>query len=131
MDSALEKYAGKMIFIILCVSALMIVGVVVFLRSSQAIGFALGIVMAAGLNIVKVILLKYTVNRVTNMESGAASGFTGVSYIIRFILTGLTLVAGHFLPVVELLGVALGLLAMPIATYCLNFYIKRDYSDTQ
>ena len=137
MDVSLDKYAGKMIIIILCVSALMMAGGAIFMRSFYSVGFALGVGVAAGLNIVKVILLKFTVKRVINMESAMASSFTGSMYMARFLLTGLVLVAAHFLPVVDLFGAAIGMLSLPIASYAIKFFIKQDdknraaYGDTQ
>ena len=126
MDTSIAKYASKMIIVIVCASAIMMVAGFVFLRPYYAVDFALGVGVVCILNIVKVYMLKFTVERVVNMESSAASSFTGIMYLARFILTGLVLVAAHFLPRVNLFGAAVGLLAMPIASYAINFFVKRD-----
>ena len=125
MESSLSKYASKMIIVIICASILMIIGGAVFLRSILAVDFGLGVIMACGLNIAKVLMLKHAVNRVTTMEHGV-SGYTGGMYLLRFLLTGAVLVAAHYIPFVELLGAVLGLLAMPVASYTLRFFIKDD-----
>jgi len=125
MASELTRYANKMILVIICASIVMILGGVVFLRAMYALEFALGVVMACGLNIAKVLMLKYAVTRATSMDSGGM-GFTSIMYLVRFVLTGLVLVAAHFIPFVELLGTVFGLLAMPIASYVLKFFIKDD-----
>lgn len=123
MDFDLTRYANKMIMVIICASLVMILGGIVFLRSWLAVEFGLGVVLACGLNIVKVILLKYTVTKAASMQAGGM-GYTGGMYMVRFLLTGLVLVAAHFIPFVELLGAVFGLLAMPIASYALRFFIK-------
>ena len=125
MESTLSKYASKMIIVIICVSLLTIIGGAAYLRSMFAVDFGLGVVMACGLNIAKVLMLKHAVNRVTTMEHGV-SGYTGGMYLLRFLLTGAVLVAAHFIPFVELLGAVFGLLAMPVASYALRFFIKDD-----
>ena len=129
MESILAGYAKKMILVIIITSIVMIIGGGAFLRWPYGLEFALGVVLACGLNIVKVLLLKHAVDRASAMESGV-SGYTGLMYMLRFTLTGLVLVATHFIPFIELLGAALGLLAMPIASYALKFFIKEDRRPT-
>ena len=126
MDTSIAKYASKMIIVIVCASAVMMAAGFIFLRPYYAVGFALGVGVVCILNIVKVYMLRFTVGRVVGMETSAASGFTGVMYLARFLLTGLVLVGAHFLPRVDLFGAAIGLLAMPIASYAINFFVKRD-----
>jgi len=128
MEADLSKYAKKMILVIICASLIMIIGGAAYLQSWLAVDFALGVVMACSLNVAKVLMLKYAVNRVTTMEHGA-SGYTGGMYLLRFMLTGAVLVAAHFIPFVELLGAVFGLLAMPIASYALRFFIKDNPVD--
>ncbi|MCL2362182.1 MAG: hypothetical protein FWC73_10265 [Defluviitaleaceae bacterium] len=129
MESTLSKYANKMIIVIVCASLLMVVGGAVFLRSFLAVEFGFGILLACGLNIVKVLLLKRAVDKATTMEHGI-SAYTGGMYMLRFLLTGVVLVAAYFLsgdePLMVFFGAALGLLAMPIASYALRFFIKDE-----
>jgi len=107
----------------------MAVGGAVFLRSFLAVEFGLGILMACGLNIAKVLMLKYAVDKATTMATGV-SGFTGGMYMLRFLLTGVVLVGAYFLsgdePHMLFFGAAVGLLAMPIASYVLRFFIKDE-----
>jgi len=125
MESNLTGYANKMIIVIICVSMLLIIGGIIFLRSPLAVEFALGVAMACGLNIVKVKLLKHAVERATTRGVGAA-GYTMGMYLIRFVLTGLVLVASHYIPFVGMPGALIGLISMPIASYSLRFFIKDD-----
>jgi len=125
MESHLTKYANKMIIVIIVTSMVIILAGAVIFRSFFAVEFALGVVLACGLNIAKVLLLKHAVVRATGMSHGAM-GYTSGMYMIRFLLTGLVLVAAHFIPFVELLGAVFGLLAMPVASYSLRFFIGDE-----
>jgi len=129
MESTLSKYANKMIIVIICASFLIVVVGAVILRSMLALELGLGVVMACGLNIAKVLMLKHAVNRATTMEHGA-SAYTGGMYLLRFLLTGAVLVAAYFLsgddPRVVFFGAAIGLLGMPVASYTLRFFIKDE-----
>jgi len=132
MDTSLDRYAGKMAIVILCASAIMIAAGAAFFRSSYAVGFGLGVAVAAGLNIAKVYMLKLTVARVVGMESTQASSFTSLMYLARFVLTGLVLVLVQLVLVnlfsleMALFGAAVGLLSMPVASYAIRFFVARE-----
>ena len=126
MGPTVDKYAGKMIVVVIIASAIIIIVGAVFLQPSYILGFSLGVALAALLNIAKILSLAFTVRRATNMEPSLASSFTSAMYLLRFLLTGAVLVLAHFLPVVDLFGAAVGLLTMPVATYSINFFIRRD-----
>ena len=126
MGPTVDKYVSKMIFVVIVISAIIMIGGAVLLQSSYILGFSLGVALAALLNIAKILSLAFTVRRATNMEPQLASSFTSAMYLLRFLLTGVVLVLAHFLPVVDLFGAALGLLSMPFATYSINFFIRRD-----
>jgi len=129
MEATLTGYAKKMIIVIIATSFLIIIGIAIVFRNYFAVEFGLGVVMAGILNICKVLMLKHAVARASSMESGVG-GYTGLMYFARFLLTGLVLVAAHFIPFVEFLGAVLGLLSMPVASYALKFFIKDKDGDT-
>ena len=126
MDQSLDRYAGKMIIVVIVASVLIAIVGAVFLQPYYVLGFILGVALSAGLNIFKIWCLKFTVKRATTMEGASASAFTSAMGLLRLVLTGLVLVAAHFLPVVNLFGAAVGLLSMPIAAYSINFFVRRD-----
>ena len=130
MDYTVDSFVYKMIKAMTCISVLMMVAGIGIFRSYLAIGFALGVGLSLVLNIVKVLWLKYAVNRAVNMQSSAAGIFISANYIIRFLLTGLVLVAAHFLPVVDMFGAVIGLLAMPFANYVVHFLNRKNTPDT-
>ena len=119
---SLAKYANKMIIVIIIASLVIILAGAAIFRSFVAVEFGLGVMLAAILNIAKVLILKYAVERAAGMGSRAMA-FTSLMYMLRFVLTGAVLVLAHFLSFVELLGVVFGLLTMPIASYCLKFFM--------
>ena len=125
MDYTVDSFVSKMIKAIIFIAILMMAGGIAFFRSYYAIGFALGVGMSLALNIGKVMWLKYCVNRATTMEPGAAGAYISIHYVLRYILTGLVLVAAHFLPVVSMFGAVVGLLSMPFANYVVHFVKKR------
>jgi len=126
MDYTVDSFVSKMMKAVVCISILMMAGGAAFFRSSFAIGFALGIAMSLALNLVKIQWLKYCVNRAVTMETAKAGAFISANYILRYALTGLVLAAAHFLPVVDMFGTAVGLLAMPFSNYAVHFINRRS-----
>lgn len=132
MDYTVDSFVRKMVRAVICISVLMMVGGVVAFRSSFAVAFALGVGMTMILNVVKIIWLRYCVTRAVSMASGSGTAFIGIHYILRFVLTGLVLVAAHFIPFTDMFGAVVGLLSLPFANYVVHFFTRRGGpSDTQ
>jgi len=129
MDYTVDGYVSKMMKAMVCISVLMMAGGAAFFRSHFAIGFALGVAMSMALNLVKIEWLKRCVNRAAKMDTAKAGAFISANYIMRYVLTGLVLVAAHFLPVVDMFGAAIGLLSLPFANYVVNFASRRNRPD--
>ena len=125
MDFTVDSYTSKMIKAITIISVLMMVIGAAFFRSSLAIGFVIGVAMSMGLNIVKALWLRHSVSRAVNMEQAAGTAYIAVMHVLRFVATGLVLVAAHFLPFTDMFGAAVGLLSMPFANYAVNFLGRR------
>jgi len=129
MDYTVDSFVSKMMKAVICISVLMIISGAAFFRSSLAVGFALGIGISMALNLVKILWLKRCVNRAVNMETAAAGAYISINYVLRYVLTGLVLVAAHFLPVVDMFGAAIGLLSMPFANYAVHFLNRNNKPD--
>ena len=121
MDYTAHSFVDKLIKATICVAILMMIAFVVFFRSFYAVGFVLGVGVALALNIAKIVLLKNSVDRATNMEQKAAGAYIGLQSLFRLALTVLVVTAVHFLPVVEVLGAIIGLLALPFANHVVHF----------
>ena len=130
---ALSVAVKKMILGIL-VSALVIgiggaVVYTVFFPPFPALGFVLGLAMTTLLNIVKVVMLERTVTKATAMnvdESASATRLLGVQYLIRFVLTGLVLVAAATLDFIDLWGAFAGIFTFLVAAHSLRFTLPKD-----
>ena len=126
MDYTVDSYVSKMIVAMTVIAVIMMVAGAVIFRSAFAVRFAVGVGMSLGLNIGKVIWLRRSVTRAVNMEQSAGTAYISVQYVLRFMATGLVLVAAHFLPVADMFGAAIGLLSMPFANYVVHFIGKRN-----
>ena len=121
--------AKKMILVI-CVSALLVMlGGAIFYRSLEAFPFALGAFLTSALNVFKVFLLERNVQKILDMTDASASkGFISVQYLIRYILTGIVLVAAALVPFINLWGAIIGVFTMQAATIAIRF-MKIDEDD--
>jgi len=126
MDYTVDSYVSRMMKAVIFISVLMMAGGAAFFRSSFAVGFALGIGISMVLNLVKIKSLQFCVNRAVRMDTARAGAFISASYILRYVLTGLVIVAAHFLPVVDMFGAAIGLLSLPFANYVVHFINRRN-----
>ena len=130
MDYTADSFIKKLIKAVILVSILMMVGSIAFFRSFYAIGFVLGIGISLGLNIIKILWLRHSANRAVNMTPGAGGAFIAIQYLLRFGLTGLVLAATHFLPVVDMFGAILGILAMPFANHAISFFNRGSTNNS-
>ena len=110
-----KHMTAKMISIVgmTCVGFIL-VGFLYF-RSSAAIPFALGVLLASALNCVKLKLLERAVDRAVTLGKEAVGKYIQTQYILRFLLTGLVLAAAATLPFIDLWGAVAGLFTMQIA----------------
>ena len=106
-----------MVFVVCASLAVIIAGGVAYFRSLEYLPFALGAVMGAGLNVVKILLMERTVDKSVVMEKSRAENYLRLQYLLRYLLTGAVLIAAVFVPFLNLWGAALGILTMPVATF--------------
>ena len=128
MDYTVDSFVRNMIKSVIIISILMMAGGAVFFRSYFAVGFALGIGMTMVLNVVKIKWLAYCVTQATSMETNRGGAFVSIHYLLRFALTGLVVTAAHFLPVVDMFGAVIGLLALPFSNYVVHFFKRGGAS---
>jgi len=77
------------------VAALLIIVIgAVFYRSLAALPFALGVIVASTLNIIKIRMLEHTVQKVMSMDDQeAGKNVIRLRYLLRYFLTGIVFVA--------------------------------------
>ena len=123
--------AKKMILVI-CVSALLIMlGGAIYYRSLEALNFALGAFLTSALNIFKVFLLERNVQKILYMTDPQASkNYFSIQYFIRYILTGVVLVAAALIPFINLWGAIIGAFTLQAATIAIRL-MKVDKDEEE
>lgn len=124
--------AKKMIFIIIVLAVvLIVVGVVLcltldFFSPDDAFPYALGLLLTSALNVFKVFVIEKQSQRIMKMDDPkTGKHFVTFQYFIRYILTGLVLVAAALIPFIGLWGAIIGILTMQIAAFSIKF-MKLD-----
>ena len=129
MEFTIDSVANKMILVIIVLSALVAAGGAVFFLSYEAIPFAIGVAMAMGVNIAKVILLKQAIKKTVDIESSkSAKIFFQIRYFLRFALTVAVLFAAAIIPdnIVNLWGAVIGIFMHPLSVYAMRFFVPAD-----
>jgi len=122
----LSPIAQKMFNAILILSSLLILAGIIYYHSVAAVPFAIGVILTAGLNVLKVKMLDRTVARAVTMEKTNSAWFVWAQYFIRYILTGLILTLAALTPVISLPGAAFGILTWPVATFAMKSFINKN-----
>lgn len=124
----MSKPAEKMIIVIIVLAvALTAVGVVLcltldYFSSDDALPYALGLLLTSALNVLKVFIIEKQSQRIMKMENPkTGKHYVTFQYFIRYILTGLVLVAAALIPFIGLWGAIIGVLTMQIAAFSIKF----------
>jgi len=122
----LSNISNRMIIAICVLAIVAVAGSIVFYSVSDNyiidfIPFAAGAALGAALNILKVIMIRRIVNKVTNVEKPVSPLYIQGQFFLRFILTIVVLALAIFFDFINLIGVVAGLLTMPIAGYAMSF----------
>lgn len=160
MDYSMEAVANKMILVIVVLSVV-IAAVAYFLfvsidgsdenlllatilgvgvgeaRTSDAIPFATGVLMAMCVNIAKVLLMKRAVDNALKREAVSAKLYLQGQYFARLvIMAGVLFLAGWLHAnmqndvsnpqVVNFMGAFFGVLVFPVATHSMRFFLKDE-----
>ena len=135
MDDAnlmVARDARRMIMVIAILGLVMMAGGVLLYRGTEWLVFALGVFMTAGTHAFKLIWLKRTITKATNLDAQQAVNAVRAQYLLRFLLTIVVLAVAGLLSQIEaigipiILGAALGLMTLPVAGYSMHFFIKKD-----
>jgi len=135
MEFTIEAFANKMIICIVGLSALVALGSGVFFHLhenfyiAETVPFAVGIALAMGLNITKVIWLKASINKTVDMDTPkAAKLFYQAQYFLRLVLTAAVLLVAALMPdnIVNLLGTIIGILTFPITMRLMQLFVPPD-----
>jgi len=129
MEFSMNAVVNKMILIISLIALALAIGGYVFYTSTEAIPFAVGVAMGAGVNIIKILWLRVSISKAITMDANAATIHLKMQYFLRLMLTFAVLVLAGLLhgTYVNLIGMALALvLTMPIATYSMRLFLPKD-----
>jgi len=103
------------------VLVLIVAGVLIY-RSLEALYFAFGVILTSSLNVLKIIMLERTVNKVVGMdEPDAGKNYVRLQYLLRYILTGAVLLAAGLIsvyvhpPFINIWGAVAGIFTLQIA----------------
>jgi len=129
MDFSVKELSRKIILTIIALSFLLALGCVLFFRSMDALPYVIGVVVATLLNIAKFYWLRASAIKASEMDTASRAGFSyQIHYFLRLLLTGGVLLAAALLPdnIINLLGVALGILVFPIAMRFSRLFVPKD-----
>jgi len=103
-------------------------------RAADAIPFAVGVGMAMGLNIAKVILLKRAVNNSLKREANEAKFYLKGQYFLRLVLTiAVFVIVGLFHSSdpqhINAMGTVYAIFTFPIAVYSMRFFMRDALKD--
>ena len=118
----LSRPSKRMILVIgISVLVLIVAGVLIY-RSLEALYFAFGVILTSSLNVLKIIMLERTVNKVVGMdEPDAGKNYVRLQYLLRYILTGAVLLAAGLIsvyvhpPFINIWGAVAGIFTLQIA----------------
>lgn len=91
-------------------------------KHSWTLGIAFGTIFA----VLKLKLMENTFNKAVQMPEAKAQRYTNVSYMIRYILTGIVLVVAALEPSIDILGVFFGLVSMKVGAYMQLAFQRRQ-----
>ena len=134
-EFSIGSVVNKLITALICVSAVIAIGGIVFYYISaesllgEPVPFVVGVVFGLVSNIVKVLLLKRAVVRVTQITNvNSAKVYFATQYFLRMGITAAALLAAALLPdnFVSLIAAVLGVLAYPVAMHILRLFVPTD-----
>jgi len=97
-----------------------VIASLVYYRSLAFIPFVLGACCGVGVNVVKIVWLEHTVQRGMTMSGTEAIRYVRTQMFLRHLLTAAVLLLSAFVPFIDLLGTAAGILTWQVATWGLK-----------
>jgi hypothetical protein len=93
----------------------------------KPVPFALGVILVAGLNIVKVFMIERTVNKTAEIgDVGTGKTYIRLQYLARFGLTAVVLIVAALVDFIDIWGAVAGVIAFQIAAFSLKFMKIED-----
>lgn len=122
----LAEVTQKMILAVAVLAAIICLGGLVFYlladRSIEALYFANGVVLAAALNVLKLILLERMVKKLGASAESYKIHKVYLQFILRFALTAVILLIGVFVPFISLVGIVAGIFTLPLSGLAMKFF---------
>ena len=93
----------------------------------RTLGFGLGVAIGTAANIIKLFLLERSVHKIQQIENPLKAKSTAqVQHLLRFALTGASLVLAALLPLVSLWGAIFGILTAPILLHTVSLLKRKE-----
>ena len=129
----ISRLTKRIIFFIGIAALAFIIAGCIYYRSLQALPFALGVILTSSLNVLKIIMLERTANKVVNMQDpDYGKNFVRFQYLLRYFLTGIVLLAVGLLhyyttaPFISIWGAVAGIFTMQIAVIVVRSMKNND-----
>ena len=129
--ASLSPEARRMLGALALLHLLVLVVAAIYYRSAAVMPFTAGLLLALSANALRVFLLDTALRRANDManqpesEKARMAAYLQGQYLLRYLLSGLTLVAAVFLPFVELWGAICGFLVWPLTTFVMRVWESR------
>jgi len=127
----------KMIMVIGISAVVIIAAGIAFFRSLQALFFAFGVILTSSLNVLKVVMLERTVNKISDMdEADAGKNYVRLQYLARYFLTAVVLLGVGLItmyvdpPFINIWGAVAGVFTLQIAVFSVKF-MKLEEKDSE
>ena len=118
----ISDIAKKMLTIIGISVVLLVIGSIIFYRSTACLPFIYGVILGAVTNIIKIIMLDITVKTIPTKGVDAVGRYVVVQNYIRLLLTAAIVVAAIYIPFVNHWGTIAEILMYRLAIYGLKGY---------
>lgn len=121
----LAQLSKKMITAIAALAPIMMAASAVYYRSMLCLPFIAGVFLGAAVSVVKVLLLRRTVDRASRMDKKKAAGYTSLQHLLRLFLTGASVAPALIWPdIIHLWGTVAGVFTYQVAVYLIKFTNK-------
>ena len=117
----LSDIAKKMILAMCVLFFILVVVGIAYYRSFSCLPFILGAFLGSALNILKIVMLDYIVDKAVNMDAILVSKYVNVQKLFRLLITGVILAVSALASFINLWGTVAGIFVWPIAVFFANY----------
>lgn len=122
----ISKIAKRMMLVVCLLLPAITAAAFLYYRSWYALPFALGAALGVFLNVFKIITLDRMVTKVVTMETARARSYAKIQQLLRFLFTIAILLLSAFLPFINLIGTAAGVLTYQVAVFFIKGLTEQD-----